>query len=194
MKQIILLLLLAIPLFGLAQKKRQGDPTYYQPYIEGPAQNGMLHRNQDGDVEYSGVVDIDTASSLTLYNRASEFVIREIKSQKSTAQLNDRDARKIVLRCYLPMDTRPVALSKYSAYVTFVFEIECKDNRYRYLMSDFYYNVNLTYITNVSLSQGRAQGLSKRVWRGVGSEVSSDVNHLIKALKEYMSGQKGDNW
>lgn len=88
--------------------------------------------NGNGKEEFSEVVNVDIVKN-TLYSNAQEWIARTFIDYKSVIQLEDKENGKLILKGFSPINFSTPSVSEDMSYTI---AIECKNNRYRYTISD----------------------------------------------------------
>lgn len=151
--------------------------------------------NDDGDIEYSEVVTVDSSKSTDLYSNGKLFIAETFVSGKDVTQLEDESAKVIIgkgnFRIRLPKSLVP-----FDGVVKIRIKIECKDNKYKYTID----NIILNYQSGTarpygdwSFKSNKPIDLSKKQWAQIIQQADSGVKSLIEKLKEKM-GKKPQDW
>ncbi|MGN8055632.1 DUF4468 domain-containing protein [Pedobacter sp. 22163] len=85
---------------------------------------------------YSEVIQAK-GSKNDLYNKAMEWLAINFKSSKNVVQLDDKDGGKIIAKF--------VAFDSNQGPVTATLTIMIKDERYKYILNDIYFNGNRSF-------------------------------------------------
>jgi hypothetical protein len=155
-----------------------------------------LPKNSEGNIEYTAVVNIDSADAQTLYSRAKLFIAQSFKSARNVTDLSDDAAKQIVVKGLI----RPVI--KWNVYgksefgnVFFTTTIQCKEGKYRYFINGFNHENHENKFDN---SGGRLENekpacgtfyMTKNVWQKVKDYTSNSMLTYIKNLQAYMEGK-----
>lgn len=153
---------------------------------------------KDGNVNYSGVVQVDSISKDTtkkdeLYKRAKRWFIDTYNSAKDVIQLDDKENGEIIAKGFFEV-SRQVGflLTTQTFNIWQTFKIQVKDGRYKYEITDFRIK---------SITGEMDQPLEK--WMS-GSEVEynkkycvlidTHVKELITSLEKFMNTKPKDDW
>lgn len=163
------------------------------------SQTDTLPKNADGKYEYTAVVNVDSASADKLYSNAKMFVALSFKSGKDVTQLND-DAGKTVIGSGNTPTTLNVGFgTSVASAVKFTFIIQCKDNRYKYSISEFqYYNTGDRSSTKAleDKSYFDKNKTGRRFFRSLSEQISVSMKSLLTQLTTFMSSEnkKTKDW
>lgn len=140
-------------------------------------QTDTLPKNADGKYEYTGVVNVDSASADKLYSNAKLFIADNFKSGKDVTQLNDDYSKTVI--------GRGIEHS-----VKFKITIQCKEGKYRYVVEDFEYiyeGVN----NGIPLEDEKRlkHYMTKNMHGAALERTSLDTKTLITNLKKHMASQ-----
>lgn len=139
------------------------------------------------------VVNIDSTSAATLYSRAKLFIANSFVSAKDVVQLADDDTKTVV--CKGAYETNGLGSVK------FKLTIQCKDNRYRYTITDF---THIAYFTNISFTGGELENkfpdcgrmnMIMSQWKTIKGFAYRAAVNTIAQMKVAMKGSgANDNW
>lgn len=118
MKKLFFLLISLIPFFAFSQ-------------------TDTIPMNSAGEYEYSGIIEVDSATADKLYSNAKLFVMNAFKSGKDVMQMSDDNSKSTVGRGSIELDYSGMASMNRDNYVSFKFVIQCKDGKYRYIINNF---------------------------------------------------------
>ncbi len=172
MKQ-LLLILLFIPFISFAQKEMDIDTLQFN---------------------FSEVVQADTLNAKALYSNAKLFIANAFVSAKNVTQLEDENSNTIVVKglFILPLKNMPYSFSYLESFTTtFKLQIQTKDNRYRYTLSDFIVQDNPVESGDLSLPYEKAKGelaqkQHKKVWDNMKTSAYNFVTAFIGDMKKQM--------
>lgn len=102
------------------------------------AQERKFQLNEEKDVEFKEVVNSDLSSD-QLYSNAREWTTRTFQDYKNVIQLEDNNNKKLILKGRLPTNSynkeHSIISQKIDEYINFILSIECKDNKYKYILN-----------------------------------------------------------
>jgi hypothetical protein len=167
------LLLILLPAFAIAQD---------------------LPKNQDGKVEFTEVVSIDSASAAALFSNAKIFITNSFKSGKDVTQLDDQNSKTVIGQGNTRVDIKALGMS-WPGRVDFKITIQCKDGRYKYSFADFIFNYQAgtkgkEYV--YGLESDDHKGINQKQWDSVKEQVNNTMIAAIAGLKKQMSSK--DDW
>jgi hypothetical protein len=90
--------------------------------------------NEKGEVVYTEIVKIDSTDSKELYVKAHEWFANTFNSAQNVVQLDDKDAGTIIGKGVFEFDETVMVV-----WVNFTIEIQTKDGKYKYTLSNFIY-------------------------------------------------------
>lgn len=172
MKQLLFIFLFT-PFYSMAQNEMDID---------------TLHFN------FSEVVSADSVSATTLYSNAKLFIANAFVSAKNVTQLEDENSNTIVVKglFILPLKNMPYSFSYLKTFTTnFKLQIQAKDNKYKYTLSDFVVQDNPVKSGDLSLPYEKAKGelaqkQHKKVWDNMKQTTYDYVTDFILNLKKNM--------
>ena len=153
-------------------------------------QSDSLPKNAEGKYEFANVINVDSASSDKLYSNAKIFVALTFKSGKAVTQLNDDNTKTVVGNGITSVKLKISIGSPVYTDVAYSFTIQCKDNRYRYSITDFFF-----YNTGDGSSRKALEDnsyfdknkISRRFFKSISEQINADMKDLISRLLNYMS-------
>ncbi|MEO6136651.1 MAG: DUF4468 domain-containing protein [Ginsengibacter sp.] len=159
------------------------------------SQTDSLQKNSNGQYEISEIVNVDSSSKDDLYSRAKKFVAINFKSGKAVTQLNDDNSKTVVGKGVETMKIKISIGSPVYQPMDYTFTILCKDNRYKYVISDFlFYNTGDLNTTKAleDESYWLKNKQSKKMWLDIKHQTTKQMNSLIALLKKSMT--EDNNW
>ncbi|MCA8830802.1 DUF4468 domain-containing protein [Hymenobacter pini] len=145
-------------------------------------------------ITYQGVVEVPGVTKDELYTRAYEWMAKNYRSANAVIQMHDKEAGRLVGKGATVMETQ--RLSGLPSYVRHTLSIYVKDNRYKYVLTDFEYVSGVTTLNGMVKTGPLEQenldiaGGTKR-WEKVRSETKRDSYMLTTSLQEAMMPSKG---
>jgi hypothetical protein len=139
------------------------------------------------DIE--NIVELPNTSKTEIYNRALAYVAKNFRSGKDVIQLQDKDAGKIIGKGSIKYDApgfNPGTF--YSGYFRFMIMVDCKDNKYKYSISQ---------VSHESDHEGYSTNLygGRKTKKKIVSAAQTSINNLAANFEEEMTkSYKQDNW
>jgi len=131
-----------------------------------------------------------------LYNNAKLFVIKDFKNPKSVIQIDDKENGKIVIKAVMNSNYNEKGILgfKFDIWTDFVFQIDLKDNKYRYRISNLFVDFSGDAVNENSSIETIIQKANKQikakykpvVYRSVEQSVDNDILALVESLKKQM--------
>lgn len=171
----LLLILLFIPFISFAQKEMDIDTLQFN---------------------FSEVVQADTLNAKTLYSNAKLFIANAFVSAKDVTQLEDENSNTIVVKglFVLPLKDLPYSFSYMKNFTTsFKLQIQTKDNKFRYTLSDFIVKGNAVYdgadLSSTYKTQKGEVGKNahKKLWISMKKSAYDFATVFIEDLKNKMT-------
>lgn len=99
---------------------------------------------EDGKINYTEVVQEQEVSSTELYKRAKIWMVDAFKSSKDVIQNDDKDNAIIIGKGFFSGLGHNVGVSNPKYW--FTIRIDCRDGRYKYSITDFIYDFDVTVL------------------------------------------------
>lgn len=150
-----------------------------------------------GKAIFTDVISIDSVSAENIYNRAKLFVVNNYNSAKTVTDLSDDKLHSVIVKAYTTTHFKSWAGGIFEAGgFNYTLKIYCKDGRYKYEISDLihtgmYDSQNSSSggaIENVKPACGTMH-ISKGQWDYIKNDCISNIEELIKTLKQSMSNK-----
>lgn len=139
---------------------------------------------ENGKVVYTEVIKIDDLSKSDLYKRAKKWVVLNYKSANDVIQLDDKEDGIIIAK-----GTFGIRYYTRNPKIEHTLQIETKNGRFKYTISNFIYNDNQGYTFFIeNFPKGWAG--KKKLYRLIDEE----VNKIISNLKQSMNSEEKDDW
>lgn len=157
-------------------------------------QNGnSIPINIQGKYEYTGIVNVDSASANKLYSNAKLFIVEAFKSGKSVTQMNDDNTNTVAGSANDEIITKGFVGSAIDKRIKFKILIQCKDGRYKYTINNFEISF-LSQMVDQTVPLEYEKGfknkyLTKKQTAQVYQTLNDDMQNLIVELKRYMTSQ-----
>lgn len=193
------LVITLICLFLFSQSKAQDPDLYYRDQqLKKQEDEKVITEwpldSNNKEILFSEVINVDNASAQELYSRAKLFVAYAYKSGKSVTQLNDDEAKIILIKPLTKVYQKDFFVNE-SYFVQYQVKIECKDNRYRYsfeghsiLIPSRNSGTELSY----SFLEKKPAIFSKKSWADVQNQAILTTKSIIGILKLTMSKSNSD--
>ena len=97
----------------------------------------QLPVNEDGKIEFTDVVQVDSANEQTLFSRARIFVARSFSAANDVTVVEDANTFTLIAKGLLPRNYTSRLNRDFGGQVRFRLIIQCRPGRYRYVMTDF---------------------------------------------------------
>lgn len=169
------------------------------------AQEISFPKNESGNIEYTEVIALDSASGQQLYSRARLFVANAFKSATDVTQLEDPTTFTLITKGNLPRFYSNPFNKTQGGYVSFKFTVQCRAGRYKYSVTDLIHKQSAVStihdsggsLTNEIPDCGRLN-LPLKSWKRLKVQADHDINLFIGELKQTMAGKTEfsgkDNW
>lgn len=179
MKKLILLILIITPLNLKAQQRNFKDIFPWQ-----------------GDkIIYTEIIKTDDFSKNELYLRARKWVYNTYNSGKDVVQLDDKENGQITGRAMFETVQPNFLLGPISVDVTYHFDIETKDGRYKYEFKDITYFQHVNYLSKeehlelFSVNFINAKGVIKLM-----NNIDNKFKDLENLLENSMLQKTQEDW
>ncbi|MDR2003986.1 MAG: DUF4468 domain-containing protein [Prevotella sp.] len=98
----------------------------------------------DGKVNYTEVIQVENKNASELYKNAKIWLVDAFKSSKDVIQNDDRDNFIVIGKGFFDGygHNKSITNAKY----WFTIRIDCRDNRYKYTITDFIYEFDVTVL------------------------------------------------
>lgn len=135
---------------------------------------------------YTGVVDVPGMTKTDLYVAARSWFVSEYRSADDVIQMEDKEAGRIIGKGFSLVQWQMA-----TRYVKHTVQIDLKDGKYRYIVTDFAVKMN-AYLPFESMNSKQYWNISK-----LHDETDKDAQQTIQSLKQHMtkaSSTKKDDW
>jgi hypothetical protein len=150
-----------------------------------------IPKNADGNYEYTGVVNVDSASADKLYSNAKLFIVDAFKSGKDVTQMNDDVAKTVAGKGDFKIYYKGLS-GGIDAYVYFKIIIQCKDGRYKYTINHFEYTSGGRSAISLEDDKNMKHETTKNMKGQVLHQVNDDALALIDELHKHMASNPQD--
>ena len=94
--------------------------------------------NANGKIEYTGIVNVDSTSAETLFSRAKIAIAKLYVVANTSAIMGDENSKTIIRNTVVKIYGKKfLGMINELGNVHFTISIQCKDNKYRYVVNDF---------------------------------------------------------
>lgn len=156
-----------------------------------------------GKITYSEVIKIDSANSQELYVLANAWFAHSFVSAQNVIQLDDKEAGKIIGKGYFEVSDNvinPTMMTVHiSGTVSFTIEVQTKDERYKYIFTDFVFRLlgqqeNDLRSSTLSTSGTYKNKMNMR-WFELRQNTDGKILNIIDNLKQAMASKSdADDW
>ena len=151
--------------------------------------------SKTNQILFTEVVTVENANAKELFSRAKLFVADAYKSSKSVTDLNDDEAKIILIKPMMKVRIKDFFATG-DFYVQYQVKIECKDNKYRYSIEGHSLLVPSSRNPGVditsSFTEKKPPMFSKKSWVGAQNSAILDTKAIIVLLKQAMSKPNSD--
>ena len=166
-----------------------------------------LPTDENGRINFSGVVQVDSVTAKELHLRSKQFFVDIFKSANDVIQMDDKEAGIIVGKgfndIYIKILANPVAVQMW-----YSIKIQCRDGRYKYEIYDISFRNYPSQYAASSSSPAEPTFDKKTYFKKNGEprdvnekykiEMTSNIDMLINSLKATMNkpgtSNKKDDW
>jgi hypothetical protein len=143
------------------------------------------------------VVQVDSVSAKDLYTRAKYALTKIFKSAKDVTQLDDKDNNQLVAKGFTYVRMKN-PFNPAAGQVRFAFEIQCKDGRYKYLITDCTHESSADYkYAGGNLCQEKPVCgtffMPKATWMNIKKDFINQMQLVILDLKKEMVSTNANN-
>lgn len=153
------------------------------------SQDDSLQKNANGKYEMAEVVNVENKSADDLYSSAKKFIAINFKSGKAVTQLNDENSKTVVGKGSMTAKLKISIGSPVYAPIDYTFTISCKDNKYKYSITDFlFYNTGDLRSTKAleDESYWTKRRETRKWWPDIKQQIYEQMNVLVELLKKSM--------
>lgn len=172
---------------------------------------GQIRLNSEGKAVMDTVRTVDTTSARVLYDRAKEWMLRNLKSSDSHVSLDDEAKTKLIGTENLLLPTKKGWVNTTDRVLNFKLSIFLKDGRYRAIVENMVYSYVIvsgaerrphTETLEESLTwarqkknEGKAEKRVEKVMEDV-KELEGAINDLLRSLHSAMTatGSSNEGW
>lgn len=145
---------------------------------------------------FSDVVQVDNFNAKMLYSNAKLFIANAFVSAKDVTQMEDENSNTIVVKglFILPLKNLPYSFSYMKNFTTtFKLQIQTKDNKFKYTLSDFIVKGNAVYdgadlFSTYKTQKGEVgKNAHKKLWISMKKSAYDFATVFIEDLKNKMT-------
>lgn len=144
-----------------------------------------IPKNNEGNYEYTAVVNVDSLPADKLYSNGKIFVVQAFKSGKEVTELNDDESKTIA-----GSGTKRIYFKGLNAgleyFIRFKFIIQAKDGRYKYTINDFELTPGSVALEN---EKALKHYVTKNLKEQMMNQLSEGMLEFIADLKKNMASQ-----
>lgn len=156
-----------------------------------------LPKNDSGEVEYTEVIVVDSASADQLYTAAKLWFAESFKDANEVLQVQDKEAGELLGKGLFYIPTNRFGYTAIGlGFVRFQISISVKDGRYKYSFSNFIHEGGKQQIYDCGpLDNEKPTVCSKKIFIEVKEKTNDQINNLIESLKSSMTkAGKAEDW
>lgn len=139
-----------------------------------------LPKDENGNYEYQGVVEVEGKSQTELFDEIKEWTALNFRSAQDVIQLEDRDNGIFIAKGYIP-----VMMKMYERYLYHTLRVETREGRYRYTINDFEI---FTPSTNERYSLEKAM-----ISQNDGDKVDTVIKELLGNIETHLK-EESEDW
>lgn len=138
-----------------------------------------LPKNDQGQYQYRGIVEVSNKSQIDLYDQAKEWVALNFRSAQDVIQLDDRENGHLIAK-----GNFQIYYKMWNRHVHHTMIIETKDGRYRYTIKDFVFQ---------TADRPRIPLEQSTLGSEFGKKLDSTVKSTLSSLEDKLKGQE-EEW
>lgn len=161
---------------------------------------GLFPVNNNGEIEYTEVVKIDSTSADILYSRAKMTIAQSFKSAKNVIQNDDQVNKQILLKGNISADYS-WGMSSCSGRIDFTMTVFCKDNKYKISIKPNSHECGVGCKFDCSggslLNEKPDCGtfnMPKSYWNDIKSNANAEFLLFIESFKKKMVIRTDNDW
>ena len=146
---------------------------------------------------FTGVVEVDSISQDDLYKRGLIWFAKAFVSPNDVIQIKDQEQGLIMAKAYTTYSPTRITQASAEGKVSYNFSIYFKEGRYKYVVTDFYYEPykqGSGFMKPAILTEDKdcpdpvpmAVNWSNRVWADIKAQVRSDMKTLVVSMANGM--------
>jgi len=210
----ILTILLMLPILSFAQENKGFTDDLYGSNFEKKNKSAneviLFPINNSGKVVYEGIIESDKTKS-QIYDNIKLGLIKLFNNYDNVAQIDDRVNGKIVIKGKVESFFKDKGLTPINKDMlsTFLLQIDIKDNKYRYMLTDIKIEANVKYNNkhisdtkllfsaeelNDNMNKDRKTKYKKKFYQDIIVPVNNSFNMLAKELSSISTTDLNDDF
>jgi len=151
-------------------------------------------------ITYSDVIAVNNTSKTELFFRASKWFARTYKDANFSWQVQDKEMGNLLSKGRMKIDVTYFLGKVDGGVVTYTVQIICKDNRYKYVITDFYHDgkeTNSRTGGNLENEINRTNYLQMPIpsqWQEIREQVDVNARAIVNDLVKFMSSKDKNDW
>ena len=156
--------------------------------LQGFTQDFKMPRNNQNQVEYSEIINLDSVASTQLFLNSQSFINAAFHEARNLAQLKDDKTKTIATKGSIPVTVEVSNGEQLTVKAIFTLVIQCKFGVYKYTLKDFFiaYTEETGITVYTSFNDRIGIGMTKKQWTDVEMQTDVFVQSFITTLKEKM--------
>ena len=150
----------------------------------------------DGKVTYTEIIEVNDTSQNELNNNAKSWFAKTFKSSKDVIQMNAES--QLIGKGYYTIRAGGTGLGGYEMEIWITITIQFKENRYRYMITDFIGKTEGQYATELPIenwnNKWKNQKSRDKKNAKVYPEVNMGIQNIIESLKKEMNSKLNNDW
>lgn len=144
-----------------------------------------------GSVAYTQVIKIDSVNAAQLYAKAKIWIADEFRSAKDVIQFDDKELHTVIVKGVDQFYIKGlVGNNEPAGWINFSMKIECKDEKYKYTISDFV--IESTWGTKRIEDYKGTKGQKQNAYKQVNDIAVSLAAGLEKAMNKTVLSNASD--
>lgn len=171
-----------------------------------------LPKNEDGKLNFSGVIQSESFKQNQLYLNSKQFFADAFKSAKDVIQMDDKESGIVIGKGFVDINAKMLGAS-YPVKMWYTIKIQSKDGRYKYEIYDIYFeNYPPNYVlpdgyaksqtaedifdkTNYYKKNGQPKNQSLNFKTQMVEKIDGLKSMIVDAMKKSIGSDKSnDNW
>lgn len=158
-----------------------------------------LPKDDQGRLNFSEVVQVDSVPKTQLHARAKEFFANTFRSAKDVIQLDDKETGTVIGKGFSPFPIKSGGM-QISFEMWYTIKIQCKDGRYKAEMYDISYRSDMTenYAEtffdkkNYYKKNGEPIGMAEQYKVNTVQKANEMFDAIQEAMKKASTSSKND--
>ncbi|MCA4897769.1 MAG: DUF4468 domain-containing protein [Bacteroidota bacterium] len=167
---------------------------FFTPFILLGQLIDELPKDENGNLLFSEVVQVDSVSKNELYSRSKDFFVSVFKSAKDVVQLDDKEAGIVTGKGFSKIQEAGVELQMW-----YSIKIQSKNGRYKYEIFDLYFQYEAktsppSEVFDKSVYY-KKNGEPRTAYETRKNEMLKKIKSLTESIKTTMNKKsKKDDW